>query len=283
MHSRSITDYILKLEKDNSKMKEFTTRLDSLTNDLEKTRSQLIKFMDLQKESRIKIDQLKKLLTEAHKEKVEALNKLHNFSEKQKESLYETTANPLKKSIINTKIAEFLRELSETYIDKYRVAAYKRGADIVENLPEDVISGESIRHLKGIGPSIANKVDQFLEVYYDEENDDDYEPETDEEIDTETDTDAEDSYGTNMKIADELRHLAYLEKVVGTKNRYKIFAYNNAADIIDDLPYEVFNGTDLMRLDGIGKGIADKVDEIIQFGSTRRAHQLKQENPDCYV
>jgi DNA polymerase/3'-5' exonuclease PolX len=38
-----------------------------------------------------------------------------------------------------------------------------------------------------------------------------------------------------------------------------------------------------MKLDGIGKGIADKVDEIIQFGSTRRAHQLKQDNPDCYV
>jgi DNA polymerase/3'-5' exonuclease PolX len=33
-------------------------------------------------------------------------------------------------------------------------------------------------------------------------------------------------------------------------------------------------------LGGIGKGIAEKIDEIIQYGSTRRAHDLKQKYPD---
>lgn len=291
MNSRCITDYILKLEKDNSELKEFNSRLDSVTDTLEKTRSQLTKFMDLQKESRIKIDQLKRLLTEAYQEKTDALDKLRKVSEDMRASisvspsLYHTTTNPMKKSELNTKIADFLRDLGETYTDVYRAAAYKRGAEIVKNLDEDIISGESIIHMNGIGPSIADKIDRFLEVYYDEENDDDYKPETDDEVE-ETDDENDStvsSYDTNMKIADELRQLAFLEKLVGTKNKYKIFAYNNAADIIDDISFEVTNGAELLKFNGIGIGIAEKVDEILQFGSTRRAHQLKEDNPDYCI
>jgi hypothetical protein len=284
MNSRCITDYILKLEKDNSELKEFNSRLDSVTDTLEKTRSQLTKFMDLQKESRIKIDQLKRLLTEAYQEKTDALEKLRKVSKDTNPSLYHTTTNPMKKSELNAKIAGFLRDLGETYTDVYRAAAYKRGAEIVKNLDEDIISGQSIIHMNGIGPSIAGKIDQFLEVYYDEENDDDYKPETDDEVETDDENDSTiSSYDTNMKIADELRQLAFLEKLVGTKNKYKIFAYNNAADIIDDLSFEVTNGTELLEFNGIGKGITEKVDEILQFGSTRRAHQLKEENPDYCI
>jgi hypothetical protein len=240
--------------------------------------------MDLQKESRIKIDQLKRLLTEAYQEKTDALEKLRKVSKDTNPSLYHTTTNPMKKSELNAKIAGFLRDLGETYTDVYRAAAYKRGAEIVKNLDEDIISGQSIIHMNGIGPSIAGKIDQFLEVYYDEENDDDYKPETDDEVETDDENDSTiSSYDTNMKIADELRQLAFLEKLVGTKNKYKIFAYNNAADIIDDLSFEVTNGTELLEFNGIGKGITEKVDEILQFGSTRRAHQLKEENPDYCI
>ena len=87
------------------------------------------------------------------------------------------------------------------------------------------------------------------------------------------------TFHTNVIIADELANLGALERCSGS-SEWKVKAYTKAARLIDDLPYEVLNGTDLMKLDGIGKGIAEKIDEIIQYGTTRRAHDLKERNPD---
>ena len=71
MNSRSITDYILKLEKENSELRKVRAVLGDI---------------DSIEESRTKIEQLKKLLTEANEEKVDALNKLNDLE--YKSSLY---------------------------------------------------------------------------------------------------------------------------------------------------------------------------------------------------
>ena len=137
MNSTSITDYILKLEK-------------------------------LNEESRTKIEQLKKLLNEANEEKVAALNKLND-------SLYQKTARVTDKTIRvvtdeNTDLVEYLLALSESANDRFKSIAYHRGAEVVADLPYEVLSGESLLDLKGIGKSIASKIDEFLE-----EQDSDYE------------------------------------------------------------------------------------------------------------
>tara|TARA_B100001559_G_scaffold244968_1_gene208080 strand:- start:5396 stop:5863 length:468 start_codon:yes stop_codon:yes gene_type:complete len=142
--------------------------------------------------------------------------------------------------------------------DKYKYKAYIKAADTVYNLDYVITSGEEAMKLPGIGKSIGKKIDAFLD---------------------DEDEDFHVKFHTNVIISDELSNLATLEEHVGA-SEWKVNAYKSAAKLIDTLPYEVLNGTDLTKYDGIGKGIAQKVDEIIQFGSTRRAHELKQANPD---
>ena len=142
--------------------------------------------------------------------------------------------------------------------DKYKYKAYIKAADTVCNLDYAITSGEEAMKLPGIGKSIGKKIDAFLD---------------------DEDEDFHVKFHTNVIISDELSNLAALEEHVGA-SEWKVNAYKSAAKLIDTLPYEVLNGTDLTKYDGIGKGIAQKVDEIIQFGSTRRAHELKQGNPD---
>ena len=52
----------------------------------------IIKIEKLNEESRLKIEQLKKLLTEANEEKVDALNQLNDIRRVLDASLYHTTA-----------------------------------------------------------------------------------------------------------------------------------------------------------------------------------------------
>jgi DNA polymerase/3'-5' exonuclease PolX len=219
MNVTSITDYILKLEKLNA-------------------------------ESLTKIEQLKKLLTEANEEKVAALN-----------SLYHTTARVTEKKCVNQGLVDRLLELGEMTSDFYKTAAYNRGAEILRGLDYEVESGESVMHLKGIGKSIATKIDEYLE-----EQDPDYEEsvasndyESDE--DTESDVDSDDEYfvSYNHDIYTMLKDYTKKES-----NPYKIQAYENAAGEIYYLPFRITSGKNAMNLPGIGKSIAAKIDEFLK-------------------
>ena len=219
MNVTSITDYIPKLEKLNA-------------------------------ESLTKIEQLKKLLTEANEEKVAALN-----------SLYHTTARVTEKKCVNQGLVDRLLELGEMTSDFYKTAAYNRGAEILRGLDYEVESGESVMHLKGIGKSIATKIDEYLE-----EQDPDYEEsvasndyESDE--DTESDVDSDDEYfvSYNHDIYTMLKDYAKKES-----NPYKIQAYENAAGEIYYLPFRITSGKNAMNLPGIGKSIAAKIDEFLK-------------------
>jgi DNA polymerase/3'-5' exonuclease PolX len=222
MNVTSITDYILKLEKLNT-------------------------------ESRTKIEQLKKLLDEANKEKVAALNELN--------SLYHTTARVTEKKCVNQGLVDRLLELGEMTSDFYKTAAYNRGAEILRGLDYEVESGESVMHLKGIGKSIAIKIDEYLE-----EQDPDYEEsvasndyESDEDTDSEVDSDDEYFVSYNHDIYTMLKDYAKKES-----NPYKIQAYENAAGEIYYLPFRITSGKNAMNLPGIGKSIAAKIDEFLK-------------------
>ena len=230
MNSTTINEYILKLEK-------------------------------LNEESRTKIDQLKKLITQVNEEKVNALNELNELKNMMQTtpSYTDTTARVLKKSV-NQGIVDRLRELGEMTADFYKDAAYKRAATIIENLPYEVESGESVLHLKGIGNSIANKIDEYID-----EQDSDYE-ESVASSDSQESEESEESevfVSYNGDIYDMLRAIAASEK-----DSFKKKTYNHAAETLFYLPYRVEDPYELAsgpkKVKGIGKGIAKKVDEFLK-------------------
>ena len=217
----------------------------------------------LNEESRTKIEQLKKLCTRAEEEKVDALNELNELKNMTRTtpSYTETTARVFKKSV-NQCIADRLHELGEMTADFYKDAAYKRAATIIENLPYEVESGDSVIHLNGIGKSIANKIDEYID-----EQDSDYQESvcSDSESIASSDGTSEESEESeefishNEDIYDMLRALAASEK-----DNFKKKTYNNAAETLFYLPYRVDNPYELTYLKGIGKGIVKKVDEFLK-------------------
>src|SRR6056300_224929 len=66
------------------------------------------------------------------------------------------------------------------------------------------------------------------------------------------------TFQLNEDIAKQLKELGEM-----TSDFYKAAAYNTAADIITTLDFEVQNGESLLKIKGIGKGIASKVDQFI--------------------
>jgi DNA polymerase/3'-5' exonuclease PolX len=221
MNSTSIAEYILKLEK-------------------------------LNEESRSKIEQLKNLLDEANEERVRALEELN------KKSLFETTSNPVSNESINTGIARRLRELGDMTADFYKDGAYKRAANIIEHLPYEVESGESVLHINGIGKSIATKIDEYID-----EQDSDYEESVaSNDYSSEEDSDDEYVISYNTDIYNMLRGVAASEKDV-----YKKKAYNNAAEVVFYLPYAIKDASELCagpnKVAGIGKSIAKKINDFL--------------------
>jgi DNA polymerase/3'-5' exonuclease PolX len=242
MNAMSITDYILKLEK-------------------------------LNDESRTKIEQLKTLLQEAHDERVSALEKL---------SLYDTTSRVTDKTIKvvndkNTDITEYLLTLAECVDEYFKTVAYRRAAEVVADLPYEVLSGESLLHLNGIGKSIASKIDDFLE-----DRDSDYEEsiastESDAESVASNDCDSDGEESDDYYISYNHDIYTMLMNVAGSeKDGYKRQAYVRAASKIYNLPYKITNGKEAMKLQGIGKSIASKIDDF--FHENRNCDLV-----DCFI
>ena len=254
MNSNSITDYILKLEKENS-------------------------------ESRNKIEQLKKLFTEASEEKVNALNELNDLKYKNR-SLFETTARvpvktPYCKRLANVGIVERLTELGRMTSDFHKTGAYQNAANTVADLTYPVENGESLMHLNGIGSGIAAKINEYLD-----ELDSDYEEsecsdsesiasngdESDDEdvnnfSEDEESDDEEDYFITeNAGLAGMLYKCA--EKA---EDKFKCEAYTKAGDTIYNLSYRITGGKEAMKLPGIGKSIAKKIDDYLKFNNATLA------------
>lgn len=238
MRISSVTDYILKLEK-------------------------------LNQESREKIESLKELFLKSEEEKVKALRELNEL--KQKPTVSHVTLIPDETCPINEEIANHLMLISLKESDVYKARAYKNAAEIIAKLTYEVTDGISCaKRTKGIGPSIAAKIDEFLDNYYNSEDDSDYDSDAESVASNDTgsfystdDEDEEDVIDTNEYIADELIILASKQG----EDPFRARAYTKAAKIIRDLDFEITCGADVYegdkKLPGIGKSIAKKIDEIL--------------------
>jgi len=257
MNSRSITDYILKLEKENSELRKVRAVLGDI---------------DSIEESRTKIEQLKKLLTEANEEKVDALNKLNDLE--YKSSLYDTTSRVTSKSCtLNQGLVNRMIDLARASNDFYKSATYQKAADVISNLGYEVQTGESLIHLHGIGKGIATKVDEYLD-----EQDSDYEESecsdsesiaSNDEGSFVSDTDA--SYVSETDDEEYfVSHNAGLSEMIyvyadRAEDNFKRDAYTKAGDTIYNLSYKITSGKDAMKLRGIGKSIAKKIDDYLNL------------------
>ena len=249
MNSRSITDYILKLEKENSELRKVRAVLGDI---------------DSIEESRTKIEQLKKLLTEANEEKVDALNKLNDLE--YKSSLYDTTSRVTSKSCtLNQGLVNRMIDLARASNDFYKSATYQKAADVISNLDYEVQTGESLMHLHGIGKGIAAKVDEYLD-----EQDSDYEESecsdsesiaSNDEGSFVSDTDDEEYFVShNTGLAEMIYE--YADRA---EDNFKRDAYTKAGDTIYNLSYKITSGKDAMKLRGIGKSIAKKIDDYLNI------------------
>src|SRR6056300_323248 len=142
----------------------------------------------------------------------------------------------------NVELTDAFDKLAQEEENEFKQAVYERAANTIYRLDFKVKYGEQLAHLPGIRKGIIRKVNEFLRTF-----------------------------DTNENIADQLETLADLEE-----NYHKSSAYQNAADTIRKLPFEVTNGTELLKIQGIGRGIANKIDEYIVTGEISKIERLKK-------
>ena len=243
MNSTTIFEYIQELEKENEQLKE------------------------LYRKSEVeRVATLEKLNSKILDESIQRVGAVLN-----EPSLYETTART-KTHSLNKEIAEHLKELGDMTSDFYKAAAYNTAADTIATLDFEVQNGESLLEIKGIGKSIASKVDQFLDEYFD---DSESVASNEGQILEESDSDDDFFISYNSELADVLDSLAYYEK-----DEHKSAAYDHAANIIDQLPFKVTSGKELAKgpkkVKGIGKSIANVIDEFLSTGKVQKLERLEK-------
>lgn len=81
----------------------------------------------------------------------------------------------------------------------------------------------------------------------------------------------------NGDICDFLVELADFERNVN-RNVYKYNAYRNGAAAIAKLPARVKNGTDAMKLNGVGKQMGLKIDEFLATGTLKKLTKIRADD-----
>jgi hypothetical protein len=148
----------------------------------------------------------------------------------------------------NLPLTEAFDDLAAEEENEFKKSVYEKAANIIYHLDFKVTHGEQLSHLYGIGKSIVRKVNEFLET---------------------GEIKRFKTFTTNENIADQLALLADVEE-----NTHKSEAYKKASKIIRKLQFEVTNGTEIsegpLKVLGIGKGIAKKIDEYMATGTIRK-------------
>ena len=150
----------------------------------------------------------------------------------------------------NDKLADIFDKLASYEEDSHKRNAYRTAADTIYTLPFKVKSGEELskgpKKVKGIGKSIAKTIDEFLKTGKVEKLE---------------------------KIGSTNEEIAWALEALESENPFKLRAYKKAAEIIRDLDYEVTSGEELAKgphkVEGIGKGIAAKIDAFLQTGKIK--------------
>src|SRR6056300_1588520 len=260
MNSRSITDYILKLEKRNEQLKEL-----------------------YRKSEEERVATLEKLNSKLLDESIQRVGAVLNEAEKP--SLYETTTRT-KTFQLNEDIAKHLRELGDMTSDFFKAGAYNTAADIIATLDFEVQNGESLLEIKGIGKGIASKIDHFLDEYFDDSesiasNEGQILEESDDESETESDDESETEFfvSYNHEIVDIFDKLASYEQDPHKRN-----AYRTIGDALHALPYKVTSGQELAKgpkeVKGIGKSAAKIIDEFLSTGKVKKLEKGASTNEE---
>lgn len=87
---------------------------------------------------------------------------------------------------------------------------------------------------------------------------------------------------TNKQLADVFTLIADLLQIKG-ENHYKVLAYRKAADNLLELPRnveDIWKEGKLTEIPGVGKAIADKIDELLNTGKLEFLEKLKKEVPE---
>ncbi|AFK65802.1 hypothetical protein OLVG_00046 [Ostreococcus lucimarinus virus OlV6] len=152
----------------------------------------------------------------------------------------------------NLPLTEAFDDLTQEEENEFKKAVYEKAANIIYHLDFKVTHGEQLSHLYGIGKSIVRKVNEFLET---------------------GEIKVVKTFTTNENIADQLALLADVEE-----NTHKSEAYKKASKIIRKLHFEVTNGTEISqgphKVAGVGKGVANKIDEYIATGTIRKLNKI---------
>jgi DNA polymerase/3'-5' exonuclease PolX len=169
---------------------------------------------------------------------------------------------------MNVPLVAHIHKLAHEEEDHFKSMAYKKAAQAIDLLNFTVTNGKELsegpKKVKGIGKSIAKKIDDFLAPR--------------KKISVELESNP---VSTNEEIAWNLEVLASLEaEDHGSQDPHKIRAYRNAAEAIRGLDFEVTNGSDISqgprKVKGIGKSIAAKIDELIVTGKIQRIRDLSE-------
>ncbi|AFK66053.1 hypothetical protein OMVG_00051 [Ostreococcus lucimarinus virus OlV3] len=152
----------------------------------------------------------------------------------------------------NLPLTEAFDDLAAEEENEFKKSVYEKAANIIYHLDFKVTHGEQLSHLYGIGKSIVRKVNEFLET---------------------GEIKRFKTFTTNENIADQLALLADVEE-----NTHKSEAYKKAAKAIRKLHFEVTNGTEISqgphKVAGVGKGVANKIDEYIATGTIRKLNKI---------
>lgn len=233
-----------------------TTLNNQLTQSKMNSQSIATYIANLEKENTDLRERLRK--SEEEKAIMEYENMLHYVEVSDNESVasdseYETETETESESddyfvCYNLPLTEAFDDLAQEEENVFKKSVYERAANIIYHLDFKLSNGKQIAHLPGIGKGVIRKINEFLET---------------------GEIKRFKTFVTNDNIAEKLELLAQVQE-----NEHKSEAYEKAADAIRKLNFEVTNGTEISqgprKVPGIGKGIANKIDEYIVTGKIKK-------------
>ena len=242
MNAESIATYISNLEKDNAALKKLLQQCEE-----EKA---ILEYESMLHYAQVSDDESVASYTEESDDDFEpdeytqlSDSETDSDSDSEYDSEYEADDDDFF-VCYNSDLVKAFDELADREENKYKKHAFRHAANMIHGWPAKITSGEQISHVNGIGKGIIQKIDKFLE------------------------TGNSCTFVTNDNIADKLELLAQVQE-----NPHKSETYEKAADAIRKLTFEVTNGTEISqgprKVPGIGKGIANKIDEYIATGEIR--------------
>ncbi len=84
----------------------------------------------------------------------------------------------------------------------------------------------------------------------------------------------------NKKIIEQFQNLInYTKQSKETKDRFRLIQFKNALSIIENFPKKIKTSNDLKNIPGIGKGILERVDEILKNGKLAEVKEIVKKSP----